>query len=406
MAEVINSLFGITPESLMAEREKALQTQAMQYAQADPFQRATAAIYSGANRLGGAVGGLLGAQDPEMMRIQQRQGVLQNLDLTNPESLKQGIQTAMQNKDYQLVSELTNRYQQRTAAELAARKTEAEITAKTAEKKSFSVGDKAFLALAAKATPASVKAAQDAGNDISLLDVPEAEKVSTYGQVLKDAGLTPGTPEFQKRMQEFAAAELEGTRKGKGTTLTLPGQQVPDKDWLKFREFTDKTPVMQKTSALLSELPNALETIRLSTSNDIAAAALPKALASIAGEGKVTSNADIARYARTGGLDDRLIQSATSFITGKTTTTRKAEAEKYAAAVYRGALLERRKFIQSEAKQLGYDQSPNYKQAVADIDAELSKFKKPSEIKPVDSVVRVQPTGNPLIDKYLNVQTP
>ena len=406
MAEVVNSLFGITPESLMAEREKALQEQAMQYAKADPFQRATAAIYSGANRLGGAVGGLLGAQDPEMMRIQQRQGVLQNLDLTNPESLKQGIQTAMQNKDYQLVSELTNRYQQRTAAELAARKTEAEITAKTAEKKSFSVGDKAFLALAAKATPASVKAAQDAGNDISLLDVPEAEKVSTYGQVLKDSGLTPGTPEFQKRMQEFAAAELEGTRKGKGTTLTLPGQQVPDKDWLKFREFTDKTPVMQKTSALLSELPNALETIRLSTSNDIAAAALPKALASIAGEGKVTSNADIARYARTGGLDDRLIQSATSFITGKTTTTRKAEAEKYAAAVYRGALLERKKFIQSEAKQLGYDQSPNYKQAVADIDAELSKFKKPSEIKPVDSVVRVQPTGNPLIDKYLNVQTP
>ncbi len=221
MAEVVNSLFGITPESLMAEREKALQTQAMQYAQTDPFQRATAAIYSGANRLGGAVGGLLGAQDPEMMRIQQRQGVLQNLDLTNPESLKQGIQTAMQNKDYQLVSELTNRYQQRTAAELAARKTEAEITAKTAEKKSFSVGDKAFLALAAKATPASVKAAQDAGNDISLLDVPEAEKVSTYGQVLKDAGLTPGTPEFQKRMQAFAAAELEGTSKGKGTSVNV-----------------------------------------------------------------------------------------------------------------------------------------------------------------------------------------
>lgn len=163
---------------------------------------------------------------------------------------------------------------------------------------------------------------------------------------------------------------------------------------------------MQKTSALLSELPNALETIRLSTSNDIAAAALPKALASIAGEGKVTSNADIARYARTGGLDDRLIQSATSFLTGKATTTRKAEAEKYAAAVYRGALLERKKFIQSEAKQLGYDQSPNYKQSLADIDAELAKFKKPSEMKPVDSVVRVQPTGNPLIDKYLNVQTP
>lgn len=256
MAEVMNSLFGITPESLMAQREQALQTQAAQYAQLDPFQRATAGIYAGANKLGGAIGGMLGAQDPEMMRLQQRQGMLQNIDLTNPESLKQGIQAAMQNKDYQLVSELTNRYQQRTAAELAARKTEAEITAKTAEKKSFSVGDKAFLALAAKATPASVKAAQDAGNDISLLEVPEAVKVSTYGQVLKDAGLKEGTPEFQKRMQEFATAELEGTKKGKGTSVnvSLAGQKA----------FSEKMGELdaKRVSEALSARDNAFATVR------------------------------------------------------------------------------------------------------------------------------------------------
>ncbi len=221
MAEVVNSLFGITPESLMAERENALQAQAMQYAKMDPFQRATAAIYSGANRLGGAVGGLLGAQDPEMMRLQQRQGMLQNLDLTSPESLKQGIQAAMQNKDYQLVSELTNRYQQSVASGLAARKTESEITKNLREKQAAGLDEKVFAALAAKATPASVKAAQEAGNDISLLVVPENVKTSTYGQVLKDAGLTPGTPEFQKQMQAFAAAELEGTSKGKGTSVNV-----------------------------------------------------------------------------------------------------------------------------------------------------------------------------------------
>jgi hypothetical protein len=77
MAEVMNSLFGITPESLMAQREAALQAQAMRYAEMDPFQRATAGIYAGANKLGGAVGGMLGAQDPEMMRITQRQQLVQ-----------------------------------------------------------------------------------------------------------------------------------------------------------------------------------------------------------------------------------------------------------------------------------------------------------------------------------------
>lgn len=87
MAEVINSLFGITPESLMAEREKALQTQAMQYAQMDPFQRATAGIYAGANRLGGAVGGLLGAQDPELAKVTALQGIEKQADPTSAAGL-------------------------------------------------------------------------------------------------------------------------------------------------------------------------------------------------------------------------------------------------------------------------------------------------------------------------------
>lgn len=400
MAEVINSLFGVTPESLTAQREQALQAQAMQFAQLDPFQRATAGIYAGANKLGGAVGGMLGAQDPEMMRLQQRQGMLQNIDLTNPESLKQGIQSAMQNKDYQLVGELTNRYQQRTAAELAARKTEAEITAKTAEKKSFSVGDKAFLALAAKATPASVKAAQLADNDISLLEVPEAVKVSTYGQVLKDAGLKEGTPEFQKQMQAFAAAELEGTRKGKGTTLTLPGQQVPQKEWLPFAEYLDKNPLFKKSASLISAAPAALETIRMSTSNDIAAVGFAPMMARMAGEEGALSANDVNRWLKTGGLDDRLVGSAVTFLTGRPTVAKKDQAEKYVTAMFRGALLEQKRTLQDKAKEFGYLESPNYKARLESIDAQLARFKKPSENKPSGAGAYSDDQVNAVLQKY------
>ena len=134
MAEIVGGLFGVTPEALMAQREQALAQQAQNFAQLSPMQAAQAGFYTAGNRLAGAAGGLLGAQDPEMMRIQQRQSMLQNLDLTSPESLKQGIQQAMQNRDYQLVSELTNRYQQTAKAGLEARKTEAEIGAKLGEK--------------------------------------------------------------------------------------------------------------------------------------------------------------------------------------------------------------------------------------------------------------------------------
>lgn len=134
MAEIVGSLFGVTPESLQAQRDAALAQQAQQFAQLSPMQSAQAGFYTAGNRLAGAAGGLLGAQDPEMMRIQQRQQMLQGLDLTNSDSIKQGIQQAMQNKDYQLVSELTNRYQTAAKTALDTRKTEAEIGAKLGEK--------------------------------------------------------------------------------------------------------------------------------------------------------------------------------------------------------------------------------------------------------------------------------
>lgn len=93
MAEVMNSLFGITPESLMAKREEDLQAQAMQYAKMDPFQRASAGIYKGASQLGGALGGMLGAQDPEMQKAATLQGILKNAVTTTPEGLATLAQT-------------------------------------------------------------------------------------------------------------------------------------------------------------------------------------------------------------------------------------------------------------------------------------------------------------------------
>jgi hypothetical protein len=173
MAQVMNSLFGMTPESLMAQREAALQAQAQQFAQLDPFQRATAGIYAGANKLGGAIGGMLGAQDPEMVRLQQRQSMLQNVDLTDPESLKQGIQTAMQNKDYQLVSELTNRYQQSAAAALKARETESIITKNLREKASADPVQQ--LLRTGKYTIPSMAAYEQSGNIADLVPVDPNE---------------------------------------------------------------------------------------------------------------------------------------------------------------------------------------------------------------------------------------
>lgn len=69
-----------------------LRQQAREYAQLDPFARATASIYQGANQLGGALGGLLGAEDPALQRISQRQQLTSNIDPTDYASMLQGAQ--------------------------------------------------------------------------------------------------------------------------------------------------------------------------------------------------------------------------------------------------------------------------------------------------------------------------
>ena len=83
------SLFGATPEAIQQAREAALNTQAAQYAQMDPFQQASFGIYKGANQLGGAVGGMLGGQDPQLAKASAMKQLASQYDTTTPEGLQQ-----------------------------------------------------------------------------------------------------------------------------------------------------------------------------------------------------------------------------------------------------------------------------------------------------------------------------
>ena len=118
------SLFGANPEDIQQQRAAALNAEALQYAQLDPFQRATMGIYKGASQLGGAIGGMLGGQDPQMQRASQRQQLLQGLNPNDPASLKQGIERAMSANDYPAAQEFTTRLQnlQKGIAEIEAQK--------------------------------------------------------------------------------------------------------------------------------------------------------------------------------------------------------------------------------------------------------------------------------------------
>ena len=131
MAEIVQTLFGVSPESYQQQQSALADQRALQYAKLDPFQQANYAIGRGAYGLAGAIGGALGGQDPELQKISQRQALLGMIDPTNPDSYAQAIQAALQSGDteaaYALRGEMMKVKQQAQQAEDATMKREDDL---------------------------------------------------------------------------------------------------------------------------------------------------------------------------------------------------------------------------------------------------------------------------------------
>jgi hypothetical protein len=132
MAEIVQTLFGVSPESYQQQQAALADQRALQYAKLDPFQQANYAIGRGAYGLAGAIGGALGGQDPELQKISQRQSLLGMIDPTNLDSYAQAIQAALQSGDteaaYALRGEMMNAKQRAQQAEQATMEREDYLT--------------------------------------------------------------------------------------------------------------------------------------------------------------------------------------------------------------------------------------------------------------------------------------
>lgn len=91
MAEIVGSLFGVSPEQLMRQRQATDTSTAFKFAQLDPMERAQFSIYQGGAGLGRAVGGLLGG-DPELERVSKIKQLSSQFDLTTAEGARQFAQ--------------------------------------------------------------------------------------------------------------------------------------------------------------------------------------------------------------------------------------------------------------------------------------------------------------------------
>ena len=183
MADIVPSLFGITPGMYQQAQQQRGDEMALQYAKLDPFQQANYAIGRGAYGLAGAAGGLLGGQDPELQRITRRQQIASQVDFTNPKSIQEGI--TLLGDDIMGKQQLAAIYRQqlesgalvgqREAAALASR---AAATTSAAEASDIATQQKAFAALTGGQVPTAPAIPAAAAPTPAMID--QATGAMTY----------------------------------------------------------------------------------------------------------------------------------------------------------------------------------------------------------------------------------
>ena len=101
MADIVASLFGLTPEMYGEQQRTSSLAEGIRLAQLDPAARGAAMTYAGARGLGNAIGGAMGVQDPQLKLISTRNSIAQQIDQTNPDSILKGAQMLAQAGDQQ-----------------------------------------------------------------------------------------------------------------------------------------------------------------------------------------------------------------------------------------------------------------------------------------------------------------
>jgi len=101
MADIVGSLFGVTPELYQEQRDQMARQRAMQLAKLDPLEQASYGAARAGQQLGGAFASAMGVEDPQMRLISLRNSLAKQIDVRTPEGLTQYANALQQAGDTQ-----------------------------------------------------------------------------------------------------------------------------------------------------------------------------------------------------------------------------------------------------------------------------------------------------------------
>jgi hypothetical protein len=321
---IVGGLFGMTPESYQQQQNQQALAQSAQLARMSPFELAKTGVGYGANRLAGAIGGALGAEDPVLKLISARNAVMKEVDPNNPESIMAGAQK-LASFDPEGATRLANYAREATLKA-------SQVTKNLREGRAAGIGPEGMRAQReaqlqqsirqlklADQTPEVKNAIQLYTDELSALQrggqggQPAIAKLQAYRDSLVDQ-LGANDPKV-KEVEQAIKAEIQG----KGTTVNV-GLSTVDKESNLRNNFTAETKPL--TTAILAA--DKIERLLRSNSSlgDIIA---KKQFAKVAGDNNI-SNRDVAELANYGDLGQRLAGTLSQFFEGKYTQGQREEA--------------------------------------------------------------------------------
>jgi hypothetical protein len=110
MAEIVGSLFGVTPELYQEQRDQIARQRAMQLAQLEPLQQASYGAARAGQQFGGAFASAMGVEDPQMRLISLRNSLARQFDTNTPQGLMQYSNALQAAGDVQGAAAAADRY--------------------------------------------------------------------------------------------------------------------------------------------------------------------------------------------------------------------------------------------------------------------------------------------------------
>lgn len=270
MASEILGLF-TSPEEYQMRQQQAqqqgMQNRALQFAQLNPFEKASYGIFQGAGQLGQATGSLFGVQDPQLRKITMRQQMISGtsptgsnlpaLDFTDPVALRRASAFALQqNRDPEFAEFLAKKAEevQLNQANIQAKmrekpanvdkaiqiaQTRADLNQQIARLEREQIGafsqERADALTYLKDTLAGLKVAERQGQ------IPDAIEIAREQANLQ--GLVAGTPEYNKfvndRIDKLSSKADKVTAYGADRNAIAQGEFGKD--------FADLTQEQKKT---------------------------------------------------------------------------------------------------------------------------------------------------------------